>query len=302
MLKIAHFMHSPSPFEFMGLNFSSLDYERYLVENPIHEFFDGLRPHNPSEKIIHDPNFATTIVDTHSEVHAQPSNDIEYDDLVRLHYITRIRKVSTILEFGMGNSTVVFADALLKNKSDFHQQFVNTLRYSNLFECHSIENYTKWIENCKELIPQKFFEHGISHIHKASLKMGTFSGRVCTYYDPLPDITPDLIYIDGPDQYAPTGNVRGITTRVPNRMPMAADVLSIEHFLTPGTLIIIDGRTANARFLKSNLQRNWDYFYAKDFDQHFFELLEEPLGIYNQEQINICLGNSYFDRLKKFSV
>ena len=29
---------------------------------------------------------------------------------------------------------------------------------------------------------------------------------------------------------------------------MAADILSIEHFLHPGTLIVIDGRTANARF------------------------------------------------------
>ena len=75
-------MHSTSSLEFMGLNFSSLDYDKYLVENPIHEFFDGLIPHNPSEKIVLDPNFATTIVDTNSEAHAQPSNDIEYDDLV----------------------------------------------------------------------------------------------------------------------------------------------------------------------------------------------------------------------------
>lgn len=295
-------MRSTSSLEFMGMNFSSLDYDKYLVENPIHEFFGGLRPHNPSEKIVLDPNFATTIVDTNSEAHAQPSNDIEYDDLVRLHYITRIRKVTTILEFGLGNSTVIFSDALIKNKLDLYESMKDNIRRSNLFEIHSIENYKKWIEDCKQLVPKKFFDDGITHIHESSIKMGTFSDRVCTFYDPLPDITPDLIYIDGPDQYSPVGDIRGLTTRVANRMPMAGDVLSFEHFLTPGTLIILDGRTANARFLKSNLQRNWTYHHAKEFDQHFFELLEEPLGVYNKEQIEMCLGDSYFDRLKKSSI
>ena len=33
---------------------------------------------------------------------------------------------------------------------------------------------------------------------------------------------------------------------------MAADILAIEHFLVSGTLIVVDGRTANARFLKAN--------------------------------------------------
>lgn len=57
---------------------------------------------------------------------------------------------------------------------------------------------------------------------------------------------------------------------------MAADVLSIEHFLLPGTLIVVDGRTANARLLRANFQRDWLYYYLEDFDQHFFELCERP--------------------------
>ena len=79
---------------------------------------------------------------------------------------------------------------------------------------------------------------------------------------------------------------------------MAADILSIEHFLLPGTLIVVDGRSANARFLKSNLQRKWSYSYCENFDQHFFELLEEPLGIYNKKQIDFCLGEDFYKRLK----
>ena len=80
---------------------------------------------------------------------------------------------------------------------------------------------------------------------------------------------------------------------------MSADILSIEHFLVPGTLIVTDGRTANARFLKTNLQRDWYYCHDQEADQHYFELVEEPLGIYNKRQIDFCLGLSYFDRLSE---
>ena len=80
--------------------------------------------------------------------------------------------------------------------------------------------------------------------------MNMFNNRVCTYYDPIPNICPDLIYLDGPDQFSPEKDIRGISTRHQDRMPMSGDILTFEHFLQPGTLIIVDGRTANARFLK----------------------------------------------------
>jgi len=65
---------------------------------------------------------------------------------------------------------------------------------------------------------------------------------------------------------------------------MAADILAMEHFLLPGTLILIDGRTANARFIKANLQRDWSYFYFEAYDQHIFELTEKPLGNINKKK------------------
>jgi len=63
--------------------------------------------------------------------------------------------------------------------------------------------------------------------------------------------------------------------------------------LVPGTLIVVDGRTANARFLKNNLKRNWNYYYSKDFDQHFFELKEMPLRLSNVRQTLFCLGSEW---------
>ena len=102
--------------------------------------------------------------------------------------------------------------------------------------------------------------------------MGSFNDRICTFYDSTPNVSPDLIYLDAPDQHSVLGDVGGVSTRHKDKMPMSGDILRMEHFLLPGTLIVIDGRTANARFLKANLQRNWAYDYDKNFDQHFFEL------------------------------
>ena len=168
----------------------------------------------------------------------------------------------------------------------------DSLRRNNQYECHSVDNYQQWINEVK-------YKNQLETViyHKSELIMGEFDGRVCTYYDPLPNICPDFIYLDGPDQFSPVGDIRGITTNHKDRMPMSADILSIEHFLTPGTLIVTDGRTANARFLKSNLQRDWLYSYNQEYDQHYFELVEEPLGIYNRRMLEFCLGASFFERL-----
>ena len=216
----------------------------------------------------------------------------ELADLGMLHWLINTRHVTTILEFGIGNSTIVFNDALLKNKLRDEELIQGNLRRNNQYECHSIDNNQKWIDEVKS----KNVLDSVMY-HKSGLKMGEFQGRVCTYYDPIPNICPDFIYLDGPDQFSPVGSVRGITTNHKDRMPMSADILSIEHFLMPGTLIVTDGRTANARFIKANLQRDWYYCHDPKADQHYFELVEEPLGIYNKRQIEICLDMSYFDRL-----
>ena len=64
-------------------------------------------------------------------------------------------------------------------------------------------------------------------------------------------MSPDFIYLDAPDYYSVISDVNGYSTRHADSMPMCGDILAIEHFLQPGTLIVVDGRAANARFLKS---------------------------------------------------
>jgi len=264
------------------------DYEKYIKDNALHELvgIDLKSYGDVKAKQLKDPYHRVN--QNIDEAYAP-----ELDDLVRLHYLITSRKVTTILEFGVGKSTIIFNDALIRNQQKYEHEIVNDLRRGNPFECHSVDNYEKWIEEVRS----KYNLPCVTY-HKTEVEMGTFNDRVCTFYSKIPNICPDFIYLDGPDQFSVKGEVRGITTNHPDRLPMTGDVLLLEHFFLPGTLLVSDGRTANARFVKANLQRDWNYCYDEEVDQHYFELSENPLGIYNRRQINFCLGEGYYRRLK----
>ena len=85
------------------------------------------------------------------------------------------------------------------------------------------------------------------------------------------------------------GSLNGMTFQCDERTVMAADLLLMESILLPGTFIIVDGRTNNARFLKNNFQRNFEMSWDKDDDVTSFELKEERLGKYN------ILGSDFID-------
>ena len=239
-------------------------------------------------KKIYDPSFS---VQRENNVPFAP----ELDDLVRLHFLIKSRKVTTVLEYGLGYSSCIFSHALSQNEETLDLNHLK-IRRNNIFQCHSLDNNKFWIDQCKKQFLDLSLNKKNLFFHYSELNTSTFLDRVCTFYAETPNICPDLIYLDGPDIYSPHGNIRGISTCHPDRVPMAADILSFEHFLLPGTLIVIDGRTANARFLKSNFQRKWAYLHVPEWDQSFFELQEEPIGIYNKNYIDFALGNSFYKR------
>ncbi len=117
------------------------------------------------------------------------------------------------------------------------------------------------------------------------MHLTTFNDRICTAYENLPLCSPDFIYLDGPDQFNVKKKINGFTTKHKDLMPMSCDLLKIEYFLTPGTIIVIDGRGANAKFLKDNFKRNWIYKNDKIYDQHIFYLNDTSLGKYNDLQL-----------------
>ena len=116
---------------FLGLT----DYYNYLEENNVFDLLqidkNSVDNKKLSQNIVMDPYFSVDPANT-------TPFPAELDDLCRLHYLVRTRKVTTILEFGIGKSTYVFDDALKRNNEDFGPYVKEKLRRSNPFELHSI--------------------------------------------------------------------------------------------------------------------------------------------------------------------
>ena len=207
----------------------------------------------------------------------------ELDDLYRLHKLVVDLKRTTVLEFGCGWSSLVLSHALDINRKLYSKEIKN-LRRNNPFEHHSIDNIKKF----SDVSINSIIEFGLDNSsHSVSDVVAyDFQGKLSTRYEKLPQINPDFIYLDAPDQFNVKGDINGLNTAHNDFMPMSSDLLLIEHFLTPGTIILVDGRTANSRFLKANFQRNWDHYHDRHNDQHYFLLNETSLGIINQSQLD----------------
>jgi len=44
-----------------------------------------------------------------------------------------------------------------------------------------------------------------------------------------------------------------------------------------------------SKFLRNFLKRNWKYYYDKKGDCHYFELIENPWGEWNEKKLKFCL-------------
>ena len=94
----------------------------------------------------------------------------ELDDLIRLHFLVTSRKVTTILEFGVGKSTKVFDHALRINKIKYNSYVSDNLRGTNGFECHSVDSSRKWIKKTR-----KKFQTNLVRYHHAKCQVLTFN-------------------------------------------------------------------------------------------------------------------------------
>jgi hypothetical protein len=215
-----------------------------------------------------------------------------YADLVRMHRLVRVRKATTILEFGVGFSTLVMGHALLQNCRDFGDAIAEAgIRQSNLFEIHSIDTSAHWLDQTRYYLPEEL--DGIVHLHHSPARIGTFADRICHYYSDVPNICPNFIYLDGPDPSQVEGHLDGVRFDHPDRTPVSADILRMEYLLLPGTMILVDGRTNNARFLKDHFRRDFRHRHDVEGDVHTFELIEPPLGKLNKRHIEFCHGEGW---------
>ena len=192
----------------------------------------------------------------------------QYEDLERLYNLIIEKRATTVLEFGCGYSTIVITKALAENKKWFEALPEKPeVRNLNLWECHSIDTNEKWTNVISGLCDATLYK-------RICCSVG-WRNMTCTAYSAMPQITPDFIYIDGPDPNQVIGGYYD--------MPMSADLLGMEPILIPGTTVLIDGRTNNARFLRRNLQRTWCFLENQEEDYTLMNLQEPRLG-----KINAC--------------
>lgn len=137
---------------FENPNFSEIlfedlaDYTDYINENEIHTLLDiNLEdygdPHAKKGNLK--PPFYLV------ETHLKDAFAAELDDLCRLHFLARSRRVTTILEFGCGFSTYIFDDALKRNWADYEPYVSKNLRRSRSFQGFAVDNHLDWINEVK---------------------------------------------------------------------------------------------------------------------------------------------------------
>ena len=220
----------------------------------------------------------------------------ELFDLYMLYQYVTLNKRTTILEFGSGWSSLIFVKALNELKKKFSKN-VKKLRRRNPFELFILENEKKFLLTTQKRIKKHYLKDKSNlvkiHYNYSEVYMSEFQNRIVTKYKKIPLCNPDFIYLDGPDQSNIIGNVSGINIKHTDFMPMVSDILKIEYFLLPGTIIVVDGRGANAIFLKDHLRRKWKYTYKKKLDQHIFLLADKPIGKFNEKQLNFY-NKKYF--------
>lgn len=214
----------------------------------------------------------------------------DIDDLARIHQLVRDRRVFTVLEFGIGFSTLVIADALAKNADDFAASDAEVgLLPADAFRVFTVDASEAWMATAMARIPSGLQTHVVAT--HSTVRAGTFNGQLCHFYDRLPNVVPDFIYLDGPHPHDVAGVINGLDFSQRERTVMSGDLLLMEPTFVPGLMVLVDGRTNNARFLANNFRRTYDWLEDPEGDVTMFELAEPPLGPRNLERLNYCAGD-----------
>lgn len=204
----------------------------------------------------------------------------EFSDLYFLYKTARESYAVSILECGSGYSTLIFAIALYQNYLQFGQEYLKKCTHPNAFQLLTVDASPYFLETSIKRIPEEIQKFVIAHSSEVELfEFGGAGGQIANRWTDLPNFSPDLIYIDGPDPEQIPTEIKGYKYNNFS-LPMSADVLQREFFLWNGTQIIMDGRGANAEFLRRNLKRDWHYLKDSYNDRHIFRLNSEPWGYF----------------------
>lgn len=158
----------------------------------------------------------------------------DWVDLSNIYDIVRRRKPKIVLEFGSGCSTLTFARALADNQA----------AGDTPGHIYSVETSAHFKQQTESYLPSSL--KPFVSILQSGIQFGEVAGERVMWHSEVPDIVPNLIYLDGPDYQDHSPD---IVTQ--------ADGVMLESKAANDCAILIDGRQATYRFTRSNLKRNY---------------------------------------------
>ncbi|MCW5745890.1 MAG: hypothetical protein KIT36_06795 [Alphaproteobacteria bacterium] len=198
-------------------------------------------------------------------------------DLYNLHRQVRSRRPRTILEFGVGFSTIVLAHAMDMNLRERPQAEPAKAKGAPppAHQLWSVDANAAWIENARGKVPEPL--RRLVTFHHSDVQAIELAGQLCHRYTKLPNIVPDFVYLDGPDPGDVKGEVNGLSFTLAHggpRQVVAADIVLMEPSLRAGFFMILDARFNNMHFLRHNLRRRYRVRVDRVNRLSTFELLE----------------------------
>jgi hypothetical protein len=225
------------------------------------------------------------------------SYEPEINDLYFLYTTVVEKSVVSVLEYGSGWSTLALSLALLENEKIFGKSHRISIRHPNPFQILTLDASKHWQDIAIKRLNAE--ERKLVTPVVVTPEISRFADGICHLNNLIPNFSPDLVYLDGPDHDQIVGEINGFKYDERFTPPMHADLLMLEPFFWPETLIISDGRTANARFLEGRFKRNWQVLHDPFGDRTIFRLNETPFGEISLQHINFRLEQSKIAQSKE---
>jgi len=171
-----------------------------------------------------------------------------WSDLWAIYSQVRERKPKVLLEFGSGCSSIIYAQALADNAAEGSPGFLHSLDADAHWGQVTIDSMPKHLRQyCNIILTQRVED--------------MLGGVPVWRFALVPEVTPDMIYLDGP---ALTAERRA-----------AVDVLDMEDQFPPGFRLLVDARTFNCRLLERHFKRRYHRHHTKVQKMTTYDLLSD---------------------------
>lgn len=180
---------------------------------------------------------------------------IPYEDIYFNYNLVLKKKPNLILELGCGYSTITLSFALSK------------LNHGKLI---SLEQNDFWLKKTSNICNKiDYFSKSQSQIILSHAVWKKFEDLQFSFYEKLPECSPDIILVDGPDHKSVEGkNFMNFD------FPVSGDLLYLENKLKIGTIIIFDGRIKNLNLIQKKLKRKYKKTINYLDSRNILELIE----------------------------